>query len=72
MNEKKGPLQKIVDAVEEAVQAVAVGVGLTDPEPVPTPKPRSVRKSARKAAVAKVEQARTAAKKVRTASHRGK
>ena len=72
MNEQKGPLQKIVDAVGEAVQAVAVEVGLSDPEPVTTPKPKAVRKSARKAAVAKVEQEQKAATQARIASRRGK
>lgn len=72
MSGKKGSLQKIMDAVGDAVQAVATEVGLTEPEPAPVPKSKAVRKSARKAAVAQVEQAREAAKNARLAMRRGR
>ncbi len=72
MSEKKGSLQKIMDAVGDAVHAVAAEVGLTEPEPTPVPKPKAVRKSARKAAVAKVEQALGAEKMARLATRRGR
>ena len=71
MSEQKGLLQKITDAVGDAVQAVAAEVGLTEPEPAPAPKPKSVRKSVRKAAVAKVEHAQEAATRARVATRRG-
>jgi hypothetical protein len=70
MTEEKGPPQKMVDTVGDAVQAVAVGIGLADPEPAITPKSKSVRKSARKAAVAKVEEGQKAVRKARIATHR--
>jgi len=72
MIEKKGPLRKIADAVGDAVQTAAVEVGLADPEPAPAPKPKAVRKSVRKAAVAKVEQAKKAATRARIATRRGR
>jgi hypothetical protein len=72
MSEKKGRLQTIMDAVGDAVQAVAAEVGLTEPEPTPVPQPKAVRKSARKAAVAKVESAQVAAKRARVATRRGR
>jgi hypothetical protein len=72
MSEKTGPLQKIMDAVGDAVQSVAAEVGLTEPEPTPVPKPKAVRKSARKAAVAQMEQAKGAAKRVRLATRLGR
>jgi len=73
MSETKGTLQKIVDAVGEAVQEVAATVGLADPVPeAPAPKPKSVRKSARKAAVAKVVEEQKAVRKARIATHRVK
>ena len=67
MSEKKGRLQTIMDAVGDAVQAAAAEVGLTEPEPAPAPQP----KAARKAAVARVEQAQGAAKRARIATRRG-
>jgi hypothetical protein len=71
MSEKKGALQKIVDAVGEAVQEVAATVGLTDPVPeAPAPKSKSVRKAARKAAVAKDAEAQQTVRKARIARHR--
>jgi hypothetical protein len=70
MSEEKGTLQRIADAVGGAVQAVAAEVGLAGPDPAP--KPKAVRKSVRKAAVAKVELAKQAATRARIATRRGR
>lgn len=67
MARKKGTLQKIADAVEDAVQAVAVGLG-ADPEPA-DPQPKSARKAAQKEAIVRAEKTKVAARK--TASRRG-
>ena len=58
---KKGTLQKIADAVGDAVQAVAVGLGV-EPEP-DAPKPKAARKAAQKEAIERAEKSKVAARK---------
>jgi len=61
MAEKKGTLQKIAEAVEDAVQAVAAGFG-AEAEPA-DPKPKSARKADQKEAIERAEMAKVAARK---------
>ena len=62
MAETKGSLEKIADAVGEAVQAVAVGVGLASE---PEPQPKAIRKAERKAMITRVEKAKKATGRIK-------
>ena len=66
MATKKGALEKIAEAVGDAVEAVAVNVGLSEPDP--EHKPKAARKAERKARVAEVEETKKSARKARRAS----
>jgi len=55
---RKGPLEKLAEAVEEVVVAVTVSTGLA---PEPEPKSKTARKAKRKAAIARAEEAKKAA-----------
>lgn len=52
---KKGALAKVVEAVSDAVETVAMNVGLT-PQPEPAHQPKAARKAERKVKVAQAEE----------------
>jgi len=57
MSDTKGTIERIAEAVGDAVHSVAAGVGLADARS-PEPQSKSLRKATRKAAVARAEKAK--------------
>lgn len=70
MARKKGPLQQITDAVEGAVQAVAVEVGLSPEHAESAPRSRAARKAAHKEVIARAEHQQNEAKEARRSLRR--